>query len=106
MKTEGLWEQFSALPPAARQQVADFIAFLQTRHSKPKPAGRRKSPRAIAETSDPPSRSRSSLPRNGGKRRALAKEPFIGMWADRDDMQDASAWVRAVREREWAGRHG
>ena len=31
----------------------------------------------------------------------LADEPFIGMWRDREDMQDSSAWVRRVRESEW-----
>ena len=25
--------------------------------------------------------------------------PFFGMWRDRDDMQDSTAWVRAERER-------
>jgi len=32
---------------------------------------------------------------------SLADEPFIGMWRDREDMQDSSAWVRGIREREW-----
>lgn len=31
----------------------------------------------------------------------LADEPFIGMWCDRKDMQDRSAWVRRVRGSEW-----
>jgi hypothetical protein len=30
-----------------------------------------------------------------------AKEPFIGMWKDREDMNDSSFWVRQVRQREW-----
>jgi hypothetical protein len=30
----------------------------------------------------------------------LAGLPFIGMWADRDDMNDSAAWVRRERE-EW-----
>ncbi len=25
--------------------------------------------------------------------------PFFGMWADREDMQDSSLWVRQLRER-------
>ena len=32
----------------------------------------------------------------------LTDEPFIGMWRDREDMQDSGAWVRRVRESEWA----
>jgi hypothetical protein len=30
----------------------------------------------------------------------LAGLPFIGMWADRDDMNDSAAWVRRERD-EW-----
>jgi len=26
---------------------------------------------------------------------------FIGMWRDREDMEDASKWVRNLRRREW-----
>jgi hypothetical protein len=28
-------------------------------------------------------------------------EPFIGMWSDRTDMQDSTAWVRQLRQKEW-----
>jgi hypothetical protein len=28
-------------------------------------------------------------------------EPFIGMWRDRDEMQDSTAYVRELRKREW-----
>jgi hypothetical protein len=31
----------------------------------------------------------------------LADDPFIGMWRDRQDMQDSRAWVRSIREQEW-----
>jgi len=33
----------------------------------------------------------------------LAGLPFIGMWADRDDMNDSAAWVRRERD-EWQQR--
>lgn len=33
METEEIWRQFSALPPEAQREVADFIAFLQMRYS-------------------------------------------------------------------------
>ena len=36
----------------------------------------------------------------------LADEPFIGMWCDRKDMQDSSAWVRRVRGSEWKRNDG
>ncbi|RMF90342.1 MAG: DUF2281 domain-containing protein [Nitrospinota bacterium] len=56
--------------------VADFIAFLRLRY--------------VQE----PSEDASTLP-------PLRDEPFIGMWRDRPDMANSSAWVRNVRTREW-----
>jgi hypothetical protein len=35
------------------------------------------------------------------KKTPLAQDPAIGMWKDRDDMHDSTAWVRKVRHREW-----
>jgi hypothetical protein len=81
MNQEKIWREFAALPPEAQQLVADFIAFLRTRDKqarsgkKVKPAGN------------------------------LMDEAFIGIWRDRTDMQDSSAWVRHVREREWIRAH-
>ena len=39
-------------------------------------------------------------------RERLAKVPFrddpaIGMWADREDMQDSAVWVRKLRQHGW-----
>ncbi|MCP4538881.1 MAG: type II toxin-antitoxin system VapB family antitoxin [Chloroflexi bacterium] len=31
----------------------------------------------------------------------LAQDPVVGMWADRPEMQDSSAWVRQLRRRQW-----
>ena len=31
----------------------------------------------------------------------LQEEPFVGMWKDREDMEDSSQWVRQVRQQEW-----
>ena len=31
----------------------------------------------------------------------LRNEPFIGMWKNREDMQDSSQWVRNTRQQEW-----
>lgn len=31
----------------------------------------------------------------------LSEEPAIGMWKDRQDMRDSTAWVRQLREHEW-----
>ena len=75
MDQETLWKEYSSLPGEARQQMTDFLAFLRTKYisaaSSRKPAG------------------------------ALTDEPFIGIWRDRDDMIDSTAWVRSIRKREW-----
>ena len=71
-----VWREFTALPPEAQRQVADFIAFLRTRYEQFR-SGKR------------------------SNQINLADEPFIGMWRDREDMQDSRAWVRDIREREW-----
>lgn len=76
MDTPTLVEAMNSLTPAARQQVADFIAFLKKRDREARPA---------AKT----------------KRTALAEEPFVGMWRHRPDMEDSTAWVRDLRNREW-----
>ena len=31
----------------------------------------------------------------------LQDESFIGMWKNREDMQDSSQWVRRIRQQEW-----
>ena len=81
MDQETLWRQYAALPSDAQRQVMDFIAFLATRY-RVAPAAKQ------AHPSD------------------LSDEPIVGMWADRDDLADSSAWVRIVREREWDHRRG
>jgi hypothetical protein len=75
MKQKSIWQQFSSLPPEAQRQAADFIAFLQTRYT--------------------PARSRPS------KITRLSKEAFIGIWRNRKDMRNSTAWVRNLRAREW-----
>ncbi len=75
MKRDKVWRDFSSLPPELQKQVADFIAFLRTRYT--------------ADDS------------NKAKRTKLSREPFVGMWRDRDDMVDSSAWVRRFRQGEW-----
>ncbi len=81
MKEEKLWREFATLSPELQQQVLDFIAFLRTRYG---------SSRALKIT----------------KRGKLAKEPFIGMWRNRQDLQDSTSWVRSIRQREWMNSRG
>ena len=73
---EEMWNDYNSLPAEAQRQVADFIAFLRQRYG----AGRR-------------------ARRQAGK---WEDEPFVGMWRDREDMQDSTGWVRHLRRREWA----
>lgn len=75
MRQDNFLRDFNALPPEAQKQVADFIAFLQTRYQ-------------------PAKRKTKKLP-------ALSNDAFIGLWRDRDDMQDSAQWVREIRQREW-----
>ncbi|MBI3942500.1 MAG: DUF2281 domain-containing protein [Chloroflexi bacterium] len=70
-----VWQIFDELPPEAQQQVVDLIISLENQYI---PATR-KTKKHI-------------------KRRVLVDEPFIGMWRDRDDIKDSSAWVRQIRE--------
>ena len=74
--TNATWKDFVSLPPEARREVMDYIAFLKQRYS-------------------PLSQSKAK------ERTPLAGDPFIGMWQDRQDMRDSSGWVRKVREGEW-----
>ncbi|MEL6442206.1 MAG: hypothetical protein AAFQ80_23540 [Cyanobacteria bacterium J06621_8] len=32
----------------------------------------------------------------------LEDESFVGMWQDREDMENSSQWVRLVRQQEWS----
>ena len=76
MQTEKVLNDFAALPLEAQRQAADFIAFLQQRYAGLKSE--------IKTT-----------------KTELGKEPFVGMWQDRDDMQDSAEWVRNLRQDEW-----
>ncbi len=78
MKQSTIQREFSALPPELQKQVLDYIAFLKTRYV--------------------------STRKKTTKRIPLEKEPFIGMWADRKDMEDSTAWVRNLRQSEWEKR--
>jgi hypothetical protein len=74
MDTAKIAREMASLPPEAQKEIVDFLAFLKARY--PSAPTARKS-----------------------KGRRLADEPFIGMWHDRKDMRDSTAWVR--RQRQW-----
>jgi hypothetical protein len=74
-KFEQLSDDVSALPETAQQLVVDFVAFLKQRYAQ-------------AQTT-------TSRPLN------LENEPFVGMWSDRPEMQDSTAWVRQTQQQHW-----
>ena len=76
MNQEDILNRFNALPPEGRQQVLDFIAALQAHYE------------------------RFRLPEKKEAEK-LEEEGFLGIWKDRDDMRDSTAWVRDIRERQW-----
>ncbi len=76
MEQKKIFDDISNLPPEAQRQIVDFIAFLRTRYK-----------RSDAEKQ--------------AKRINLVNEPFIGIWKDREDMNNSSTWLRNVREAEW-----
>ena len=71
--------EMASLPPEAQKQILDLVVLLKARY-------------------------RSAPASKSVKRVKLAKEPFIGMWRDRKDMQDSTAWVRKLRQRQWERR--
>jgi Protein of unknown function (DUF2281) len=75
LKFEQLRDDVSALPETAQQLVVDFVAFLKQRYAH--------------------SQTTPSHPLN------LENEPFVGMWSDRPEMQDSTAWVRQKRQQHW-----
>lgn len=76
MTNEEILREINSLPVEAQRQIKDFVSFLRERYKN-------SSPKA-APVSD------------------LESEAFVGMWRDREDMSDSSAWVRHIRETHWS----
>lgn len=62
MRQKNLERELAALPPEAKQRVVDFIDFLKTRYV-------------------------TNMKHEGQSN--CSDEPFIGMWRDRENMQDS-----------------
>jgi hypothetical protein len=75
MTNEEILREINSLPVEAQRQIEDFVAFLRQRYQSS----------SLAETA----------------KTDLAAEEFIGMWRDREDFQDSTAWVRNVRQSHW-----
>lgn len=76
MTNEEILRDLTLLSPENRRQVTDLIARLRKRD---------------------PNDQAQSLPENWD----WSEEEFVGMWSDREDMQDSTAWVRNLRKQEW-----
>ncbi len=77
MTDEEILREINSLPIEAQRQIEDFVAFLRHRY-KSSPSAK------TATTSD------------------LTTEEFVGMWRDREDMQDSTTWVRNIRGSHWS----
>ncbi len=76
MTNEEILREINSLPLEAQRQIKDFVSFLRERYKSSQPM---------------------SIPASD-----LETEAFVGMWRDREDMRDSSAWVRNVRETHWS----
>lgn len=76
MESNDIFREFADLPPNAQALAADFITFLKQRYQQlPSPAAQ--------------------------EQQDWRDEPFIGIWQDREDLQDSTQWVRSTRSSEW-----
>ena len=77
MTNEEMLREFTSLPPEGKRVVTDLIAFLRQRYQNVK--------EATAAVNN------------------FVPDNAIGMWRDREDMQDSTQWVRTARKDEWGG---
>ena len=78
MTNEEILREIDSLPVEARRRLEDFVTFLRERY------------RIVQSSND------SIFD--------LESEAFVGMWRDREDMNDSSAWVRNVRGTHWSSK--
>jgi hypothetical protein len=74
MTQQQLLHEFFSLPTEAQRQVAELITSLKNVNA------------SVSDAVQPID---------------FSANPFVGMWKDRQDLADSSAWVRHVRQAEW-----
>jgi hypothetical protein len=74
MTNEELLREINSLPPEGQRLIESFLAFLRQRYAA-----------SVASSSNT----------------LLQDEKFVGMWRDREELTDSTAWVRGLRETEW-----
>lgn len=75
MNKKSVSDILDQLPPDARKEAEDFVRSLYEEYVESKPG-----------------KSANS---------SIAESPFVGMWKDREDLKDSTAWVKKQRENQW-----
>jgi hypothetical protein len=75
MESKRIYNKFESLPIEAQKQVIAFIDFLQSKYGLKSKRYNRSKP--------------------------LKNKKFIGIWKNREDLNNSSSWVRNLRKREW-----
>jgi len=70
---QAILETLKVLPPEKQQEILEFAESLVQR--------------VEAETAE--------------DQADWQNDPFVGMWKDREEMQDSGAWVRQLRQQQW-----
>ncbi len=70
---QAILEALKGLPPEKQQEILKFAESLVKR--------------VEAETAE--------------DQAGWQNDPFVGMWKDREEMQDSEAWVRQLRQQQW-----
>ncbi|MBI1939430.1 MAG: DUF2281 domain-containing protein [Ignavibacteriales bacterium] len=76
MENKRFYNKFESLPIEAQKQVMAFIDFLQKKYE--------------------------SKSRKIQQIKSITDKKFVGLWKNRDDLIESSAWVRNLRKKEWA----
>lgn len=71
--SENIINEYNALPGEAQRQVQMYIAFLKNKYQE-----------------------------NTEQKDEIKDSGFYGIWADRTDLSDSSAYIRNERKKEWA----
>ena len=78
MAKKSVLDILDQLPPSARKEAENFLRYLYDQHVT-------SAPKKTANTS-------------------VTESPFVGMWKDREDLQDSTSWVKEQRKSQW-GHH-
>lgn len=77
MTNEDLIKEIASLPEEARRRIEKYISYMKGRYE--------------------------NLTKENKPSTKLEDEEFVGMWADREDMKDSTAWVKKIRREHWGG---